>query len=145
MCRVLYLFTCVVQVRIYIIPFTSSVQKRALEAYRLDPEKWGVNVQSLSGSPANFQVRSVYSMSCDGIMNIYFCGHTLWQVCNEVRISNLTVRRYKEGCCVTQISPNNFNVVSRCRYFFHSVLLSPFWHYFLSFDLFRLLAEPFRR
>jgi hypothetical protein len=32
-------------------------QKRALELFDLDPAEWGVNVQSLSGSPANFQVR----------------------------------------------------------------------------------------
>jgi hypothetical protein len=31
-------------------------QQRALAAFRLDPAKWGVNVQSLSGSPSNMQV-----------------------------------------------------------------------------------------
>lgn len=45
-------------------------QKRALEAFRLDPEKWGVNVQSLSGSPANFQVRAVRLVLGGSILTI---------------------------------------------------------------------------
>ncbi|XP_020099007.1 serine hydroxymethyltransferase, mitochondrial isoform X2 [Ananas comosus] len=40
----------------YIDMAESLCQKRALEAFRLDASKWGMNVQPLSGSPANFQV-----------------------------------------------------------------------------------------
>jgi len=34
----------------------NACRDRALELYGLDPEEWGVNVQTLSGSPANFSV-----------------------------------------------------------------------------------------
>eukprot|EP01024_Parvocaulis_polyphysoides_P028548 TRINITY_DN2579_c0_g2_i1.p1 TRINITY_DN2579_c0_g2~~TRINITY_DN2579_c0_g2_i1.p1 ORF type:complete len:521 (+),score=75.65 TRINITY_DN2579_c0_g2_i1:132-1565(+) len=40
----------------YIDQIELLCKKRALEAYGLDPEQWGVNVQPYSGSPANFAV-----------------------------------------------------------------------------------------
>ncbi|KAF4755091.1 hypothetical protein FOZ63_020220 [Perkinsus olseni] len=43
-------------------------RQRALDAYRLSPEKWGVNVQPLSGSPANFQVYTALMEPHDRLM-----------------------------------------------------------------------------
>ncbi|XP_046386265.1 serine hydroxymethyltransferase isoform X2 [Ischnura elegans] len=40
----------------YIDEIELLCQKRCLEAYNLNPEEWGVNVQPYSGSPANFAV-----------------------------------------------------------------------------------------
>lgn len=45
-------------------------QKRALEAFNLNPEEWGVNVQPLSGSPANFYVYSALLKPHDRIMSL---------------------------------------------------------------------------
>lgn len=45
-------------------------QERALKAFGLNPTEWGVNVQSLSGSPANFQVYTALLKPHDRIMGL---------------------------------------------------------------------------
>lgn len=45
-------------------------QKRSLETYNLDPEKWGCNVQPYSGSPANFAVYTALVQPHDRIMGL---------------------------------------------------------------------------
>jgi len=45
-------------------------QQRALEAYNLDPVKWGVNVQPYSGSPANFEAYNALLQPHDRLMGL---------------------------------------------------------------------------
>ena len=45
-------------------------QERALQAFKLDPAKWGVNVQPLSGSPANFAAYTSLLQPHDRIMGL---------------------------------------------------------------------------
>lgn len=45
-------------------------RNRALQAFRADPAKWGVNVQTLSGSPANFAAFSAICKPHDRIMGL---------------------------------------------------------------------------
>lgn len=45
-------------------------QQRALKVFGLDPDRWGVNVQSLSGSPANFQAYAAVLNPHDRIMGL---------------------------------------------------------------------------
>lgn len=45
-------------------------QKRALQAFDLDPAKWGVNVQPYSGSPANFAVYTGLLSPHDRLMGL---------------------------------------------------------------------------
>ncbi|KAK6539599.1 glycine hydroxymethyltransferase shm1 [Orbilia ellipsospora] len=45
-------------------------QQRALETFRLNPEEWGVNVQPLSGSPANLYAYSAILQAHDRLMGL---------------------------------------------------------------------------
>ncbi|KAJ2685007.1 Serine hydroxymethyltransferase, cytosolic [Coemansia spiralis] len=54
----------------YIDQSETLCQTRALETFGLDPQKWGVNVQSLSGAPANLYVYGALMKPHDRLMGL---------------------------------------------------------------------------
>ncbi|SMN19258.1 similar to Saccharomyces cerevisiae YBR263W SHM1 Mitochondrial serine hydroxymethyltransferase, converts serine to glycine plus 5,10 methylenetetrahydrofolate [Maudiozyma saulgeensis] len=54
----------------FIDQMESLCQKRALDLYKLDPSKWGVNVQPLSGAPANLYTYSAIMNVGDRLMGL---------------------------------------------------------------------------
>ncbi|PWZ41301.1 Serine hydroxymethyltransferase 1, mitochondrial [Zea mays] len=98
----------------------SLCQKRALEAFRLDPAKWGVkilyslaaisimlpclNVQPLSGSPANFHVYSALLKPHERIMalDLPHGGH----LSHGYQVSDTIVEPYNATLSVHQLVEN---------------------------------------
>ncbi|KAJ6370192.1 hypothetical protein OIU76_028463 [Salix suchowensis] len=54
----------------YIDEIENLCRARALQAFHLDPTKWGVNVQPYSGSPANFAAYTAVLQPHDRIMGL---------------------------------------------------------------------------
>ena len=54
----------------YIDELEQLCRKRALEAFNLDPAKWGVNVQPYSGSTANFAALTALIQPQDRLMGL---------------------------------------------------------------------------
>ncbi|CAL9733625.1 serine hydroxymethyltransferase, cytosolic [Monosporozyma servazzii] len=55
----------------YIDQIETLCQQRALNAFHVQPEQWGVNVQTLSGSPANLQVYQAIMKPHERLMGLY--------------------------------------------------------------------------
>lgn len=70
----------------YIDQIETLCQRRALKAFGLDEEKWGVNVQPLSGSPANFEVYTALLQPHDRIM-VYILLYLSPSLCSYMRVT----------------------------------------------------------
>lgn len=55
----------------YIDAIEKLTQKRALELFKLNPKEWGVNVQALSGSPANLAIYNAVLAPGEKILSLY--------------------------------------------------------------------------
>ncbi|CAI5958872.1 unnamed protein product [Closterium sp. NIES-64] len=79
----------------YIDEIENLCRNRALEAFHLDPAKWGVNVQPYSGSPANFAAYTAILQPHDRVMGLDLPsgGHLThgYYMANGKRISGTSI------------------------------------------------------
>ena len=54
----------------FVVKSSRLCQERALKAFNLSPSEWGVNVQALSGAPANLYVYSALLKVHDRLMGL---------------------------------------------------------------------------
>jgi glycine/serine hydroxymethyltransferase len=82
-------------------------QQRALQAFHLSPNEWGVNVQSLSGSPANFQVRLFLLMKRRNL-NCHVRSKYIhrWKFPEQIQLSH---------CSMFHCASREVNTFSLCR------------------------------
>lgn len=96
----------------FIDEIESVVKKRALKAFRLDPEKWSVNVQPVCGSVANMAVYAALIEPGDKIMGmfLYHGGHLShgWQLPDGKKVS-FTSKIFQPSYYYVDVEVGRFN------------------------------------
>ncbi|KAL2494472.1 Serine hydroxymethyltransferase 2 [Forsythia ovata] len=104
-------------------------QKHALETFQLDPAKWGVNVQSLSGSPSNFQVYTALLKPHERIMalDLPHGGHLShgYQVCDKQKAIMLADMAHISGLVAAGVIPSPFEYADIVTTTTHKSLRGP--------------------
>ncbi|PHU25295.1 Serine hydroxymethyltransferase, mitochondrial [Capsicum chinense] len=113
----------------YIDMAETLCQKHTLDAFRLDPAKWGVNVQPLSGSPANFHVYTALLKPHEKIMalDLPHGGHLShgYQVCDKQKAILLADMAHISGLVAAGVIPSPFDFADVVTTTTHKSLRGP--------------------